>query len=252
MNQFVGAEPAAPAMLSPAPAAPPATHFITPTRGTAPETVYLTANQSAWLTIEWLSEELMAAAHTHYQALFDLHPPARGAVLMLHEEVKSPRWHRSYLHLPPRDITRNYSYMYSGVVADGNRALPAGFQGFLDFLNAQPPQQIDKYNQLIVNWYADGNDHIAAHSDCRLGMKPAAGIAILSLYAPEAAPRALVFNAKKNGSGAPAATYQKLVITLPHGCIVTMHGDTQARFRHRIPRVPHLAASRISLTFRKF
>lgn len=139
--------------------------------------------------------------------------------------------------------------MYSGSDVYDDLSLPHQFQPFLDFLNET--QGNDRYNQVIANWYANGNDYIAAHSDCRLGMKPDAEIAIITLCANEDA-RELQFiseNLKKTKNN---AIYKKLSIETANGCIIKMYGDTQMNFRHKVPKALHISGSRISLTFRKF
>jgi alkylated DNA repair dioxygenase AlkB len=231
-------------------AGPADTLVIDPSKDPGCQRIDLTASQSAWLTIDWLPDELAAYAHQNYPALFALHPTERGKVVMLHEEVESPRWHRSYLHLPARGISGDYSYMYAGKSGYDDVTLPPQFQGFLDYLNAR--ETGDPYNQLLVNWYQDGADYIAPHSDCQAGMKPGAGIAVLSLYERDADLRTLVLTTRKVPGAVNDTLYRKVRVKLPHGCIVTMHGAVQTHFRHSVPRDPAVRASRISMTFRKF
>lgn len=76
-----------------------------------------------------------------------------------------------------------------------------------------------------------------------------ADISLLSLY-----PNANGYNArelhvtpKKN----TATVWDKLVVRLTHGCVVTMCGTFQDEYTHGIPKVPHQVTPRISLSFRK-
>jgi alkylated DNA repair dioxygenase AlkB len=225
--------------------------YITPSKNEPFTNIYLTENKSAWLTIEWLSDALFKYVRGHYQELFDLHPENRGKVILYDQEIQSSRWHRSYLKTPVRNTrhTKN-SYMYSGLDFYDDLSLPQKFQPFLDFLNET--QEMDKFNQVISNWYANGHDYIAAHSDCRVDMKPDADIAILTLCAREEDVRDLQFISKNLKDVENRAIYKKLNIQTPNGCIIKMHGDTQLKFRHMVPKAPHISGSRISLTFRKF
>lgn len=225
--------------------------YVIPSKAKYLETIFLTESKSAWITIEWLSEELMVVSQTEYSSLFDLHPTDKGKVVLYGHEIQSPRWHKSYLKTPPREaIHTTRSYMYSGKEEVVEAPLPILFEPYLDLLNST--QIEDKYNQVIVNWYQNGHDFIAAHSDCVIGMKPHAGIAILSLYENARDERELIFTSKKVDSIEQDAIYSNVRIRAPHGSIITMHGDTQQRFRHKVPKALDIQTSRISITFRKF
>lgn len=128
--------------------------------------------------------------------------------------------------------------------------MPTPFQSFLDFLNEKEP--VDKYNQVIVNWYENGKDYIAPHSDCQNKMIPNAGITIITLCEDEQFTRLLKITPKKLKNELNNNLYSQVKIKLKHGCIITMHGDTQNNFRHSIPKDFDNHTSRISLTFRKF
>ncbi len=225
--------------------------FIRPSKDQPFTTIYLTESKSAWLTIEWLSDELFDYARNYYQELYDLHPENRGKVILYDEEIQSSRWHRSYLKTPVRNPNNTKSsYMYSGLHFYDNLSLPLQFQPFLDFLNET--QEQDPYNQVIANWYANGNDYIAAHSDCVVGMKKEADVAIIVFCANDRDARELQFIAKNLKEKENDAIYKKLNIQTANGCIIKIHGDTQLKFRHKVPKAPHVIGSRISLTFRKF
>ena len=225
--------------------------FMTLSKDMAFRKIYLTENKSTWLTIEWLSDGLFNYVENHYQELFDLHPESRGKVILYDEEIQSSRWHRSYLKTPVRNPNNTKSsYMYSGADFYDDVSFPRQLQPFLDFLNES--QDNDSFNQVIANWYANGNDYIAAHSDCRVDMKPEAEIAIIILCANEKDARELQFISKNLKDTKKNAIYKKLNIQTANGCIIKMCGDTQLKFRHKVPKAPHVSGSRISLTFRKF
>jgi alkylated DNA repair dioxygenase AlkB len=225
--------------------------YITPLEKTKYSTIYLSESKSSWITIEWLSDELMAYATENYQELFNIHPKQRGKVVMHNnEECESPRWHRSYLFQPNRDANRERSYMYSGIEQYEDLALPIPFQPFLNFINEKEPT--DKYNQLIVNWYKNGNDYIAPHSDCQKEMIPNAGIRIVTLCEKDEFPRELRITPKNFKNEINDHLYAHVKIKLKHGCIITMYGETQNKFKHGVPKAVDNHTSRISLTFRKF
>ncbi len=224
--------------------------WVYPFEGESFKKIYLTESKSAWITVEWLSEELIDYATTNYQELFELHPAERGKVMVLFKEVDSPRWHRSYLRTPERDNSVMMSYMYSGKTPYKDTTLPIQFQPFLDYINEQ--EEGDNYNQVIANWYANGKDYTPAHSDCQVGMKPNTGIAIASLCEEEWSPRELRFTPKKLKGIPNDNLFRHVKVEMKHGSIITMYGDTQKKFRHSIIKNQAIKASRISLTFRKF
>jgi alkylated DNA repair dioxygenase AlkB len=227
------------------------TLLIVPSKDQAFKKIYLTKNKSAWLTITWLSKELIEYTKKQYPKLLQLRPIERGKVVLYNEEIQSSRWHRSYLKTPTRsDAHQSRSYMYSGKDPYDDTSLPELFQPYLDFSNKGNPK--DEYNQVIVNWYLDGNDFIAAHSDCQMNMKPNAGIAIISLCEKEEDFRELQFKPKKNCVAENDFIYRDLKISALNGSIITMYGDTQNKFRHKVPKSLHIKTSRISITLRKF
>ncbi len=225
--------------------------YVTPSKNAKLSKIYLSESKASWITIEWLSEELLVDATANYQALFDIHPPQKGKIVMYNDdECVSPRWHRSYLYQTKREPASKTSYMYSGIEPFEDLSLPAPFQKFLNFLNEQEVEQ--QYNQVIANWYANGLDYIAQHSDCQKGMTENAPIAIITLCENEKLPRELKITPKSLGNLKNDSLYSQVRIMLQHGTIITMYGDTQKKFRHGIPKALNNLSSRVSLTFRKF
>jgi alkylated DNA repair dioxygenase AlkB len=224
---------------------------VSPLREVESDIIYLSKNKSAWISVEWLSEELSLHAKENYRDLFDSHPLQRGKVVMFNnEECVSPRWHKSYLHQPERVPDQKQSYMYAGHERFKDLSLPVPFQNFLDFLNLK--EETTPFNQVIINWYGNGKDYTAPHSDCEKDMVPNAGIAIVSLCEDEKSPRELRLTPKKLKTEKNDNLYKHINIKMKHGCIITMCGDTQKKFKHRIPKALDNPTSRISLTFRKF
>lgn len=223
--------------------------YLLPKRTDGSQTIYLTESKSAWIVIDWIPVAHLAYCKSNYHRMFDLHPQEKGQVVMFGENVISPRWHRSYLNTPQRDPGAKRSYMYSGTNPFQDMELPPDFQLFLDFINQA--EQDFPYNQVIVNWYANGNDFIAAHSDCTVGMRNNASIAIVSLNEDEHAFRELKFTSKKVKAATNDSLFKHIKIAAVHGSIITMHGDIQQKFKHKIPKAESIKTSRISLTFRK-
>jgi len=95
------------------------------------------------------------------------------------------------------------------------------------------------FNSVLLNYYRDGNDSVAWHSDNEqeLGVDP--GIVSISLGQP----RQFDFRHKTDHSG-------KYSLRLENGSLLIMKGDLQHHWEHRIPKSGKDTGERINLTFR--
>nr|WP_244444136.1 alpha-ketoglutarate-dependent dioxygenase AlkB [Arenimonas donghaensis] len=95
-------------------------------------------------------------------------------------------------------------------------------------------------NSVLANLYRDGRDAMGWHSDDEpeLGVRPV--IASLSLGGT----RRFVFRHRRD----PARKHE---FALGHGSLLLMAGDTQADWKHALPRTARPVAPRINLTFRR-
>lgn len=100
------------------------------------------------------------------------------------------------------------------------------------------------FNSVLANLYRDGRDAMGWHSDDEPELGPQPVIASLSLGAT----RRFVLKARQPDADGQR---ERRVIELPHGSLLLMRGDTQARFRHALPRTARPVGPRINLTFRK-
>ena len=94
-------------------------------------------------------------------------------------------------------------------------------------------------NSVLVNRYRDGADSMGWHADDEreLGAEPV--IASISLGAPR------VFRLRARSAGGEA-----LAIELGHGSLLLMRGQTQALYRHALPKTRKAVGERVNLTFR--
>lgn len=97
----------------------------------------------------------------------------------------------------------------------------------------------EEFNSVLVNRYRDGRDRMGWHSDDEPELGPQPVIASISLGAPRR------FTLKPRLEGVP------LSLDLPHGSLLVMRGDTQARYRHALPGTARPVGERINLTFRR-
>ena len=95
-------------------------------------------------------------------------------------------------------------------------------------------------NSVLANLYRDGRDAMGWHSDDEPELGPRPVIASLSLGGT----RRFVFRHRRE----PERKYE---LPLGHGSLLLMRGDTQADWKHALPRTARPVAPRINLTFRR-
>lgn len=102
-----------------------------------------------------------------------------------------------------------------------------------------------RFNSVLANLYRDGNDAMGWHSDNEpeLGVCPV--IASLSLGAER---RFRIRPRTPRGEQAGRTDVRSL--SLPHGSLLRMGGETQRRYQHALPRMRGLTQPRLNLTFR--
>lgn len=202
----------------------------------------LTTSGSAYIKIDTLSNELIEYATNNFELLFNLHPKQRGRIIMRDRktseasEVESSRWHKSYLNTPTYDADRHVSsYMYCGLQKYEYTPLPIEFQPFIEKFDT---------NQVTINWYENGSDYIAPHSDCIKDLEKGTDIVIISLNEDDR-----IFRIKSKVTTNDSIC-KNLDIVTTNGMIISMCGDMQNKFRHTVPKKEN-AKRRISITCRK-
>jgi len=127
------------------------------------------------------------------------------------------------------------SYKYSGVLFEPEPWHPLVWQ-LTDRVN-QLCQT--RFNSVLLNWYADGQQHMGWHSDdeAELGQDPQ--IASLSLGQQR------FFDLKHKTCGT------QLKLELGHGSLLLMAGQCQQYWQHRVPKMASATEGRINLTFRE-
>jgi alkylated DNA repair dioxygenase AlkB len=111
----------------------------------------------------------------------------------------------------------------------------------LDIKKVVEPIAGTRFNSVLINFYRDGQDRVAWHSDDEkeLGQNPVIGSVSLG------AERKFKLRHKgfdKNG--------RQTEIMLAHGSLLLMKGPTQHFWKHEIPRTARPVEARINLTFR--
>ena len=125
-------------------------------------------------------------------------------------------------------------YVYSGICNEPLAWTPT----VLELKAAVEAATGVRFNSVLLNRYRSGDDSMGWHADREqeLGKEPV--IASVSLGA------ARRFDLRHNQSGVLRS------FELTSGSLLVMRGQTQAHWRHRVPKAPGLRGERINLTFR--
>ncbi len=185
---------------------------------------YLTKN--SWLDVFYLPDDLC----NDFNKLWELHPQEPAEVMMYGKLIKTPRYQQSYL--------KNYNF--SGV-EHKSLQLPEEFKTYLDYINNL---KYGNFDQVLVNWYADGSKYIGTHSDDERSLIQDSPIITISLGEERK------FRIRdRNGK------IIKDVMT-KNGLVLVMGGKFQKEFKHEIVKIGgkkgELTDSRVSITFRQF
>jgi len=125
-------------------------------------------------------------------------------------------------------------YVYSGI-----RNVPQAWTPTVAELKAAAEAVCAcRFNSVLLNRYRSGMDSMGWHADHEpeLGRQPV--IASVSLGV------ARTFELRHNKTGV-VQSFQ-----LKGGSLLVMRGDTQAQWRHRVPKEPRVTGERVNLTFR--
>jgi len=97
------------------------------------------------------------------------------------------------------------------------------------------------FNQMLINYYRNGNDYIGKHSDDE--KQKIKNTPILSFS----------FGATRKFNIYSKKTKQKiLTLELPNNSLIVMGGQLQIFYKHGIPKQPKINEKRINITFRSF
>ena len=159
--------------------------------------------------------------------------------------LKNTNWQQDYItvfgktHLQPRltafYATNSKTYSYSNIIMT-----PNPFDGaILEIKKAIENQLKTEFTSCLANLYRSGQDSNGWHADDEkeLGKNPT----IASVTFGEE--RIFHFKHKYD-------TSEKLKLTLHHGSLLLMKGETQHFWLHQIPKTKKQVAPRINLTFR--
>jgi alkylated DNA repair dioxygenase AlkB len=162
---------------------------------------------------------------------------------LLHEQV---RWEQHHVRIYGRQVPSprlsawsgdaGITYAYSGMVLRAEGWTPA-----LAELRARVEATSRRvFNSVLLNRYRSGADSMGWHADDEAELGPEPCIASVSLGAT----RRFRLRHRRRKDLDPVA------IDLEHGSLLLMSGQTQAHWRHAVPKTKRPVGERINLTFR--
>lgn len=186
--------------------------------------VELDAN--CWYILDTVPEEVLLV----FNDLWNLHPEELGEIIINGNRVTTPRYFQSF--------GRNYTF--SGKV-HGHLPVPGLLTNLLSWVKET---YSCNFNQILVNWYADGSHYIGPHSDNTSNLVDGSPIVSISLGGT----RKFQIRAKdkKDDSG-----IIKRDITLVHRTVLVMGGKMQEYYTHTVPKTKKPVEPRINITFRE-
>ena len=182
-------------------------------------------------------------AHLHFNPNWLPRPEADALLDRLMDEI---RWETHRIRMFGREVDSPRRSCWigdpgTGYVYSCTRFEPRPWPPALAVMRARIDEAAGVVmNSVLANLYRDGNDAMGWHSDDEPELGPRPVIASLSLGGT----RRFVFRHRHD----PA---KKFALELPHGSLLVMAGDTQANWRHALPRTTRAVPPRLNLTFRR-
>lgn len=163
-----------------------------------------------------------------FDAAWDLHPAIRPDIHLHGRRVQIPRWQQAY----------GEDYRFSGQVS---RALPV--PDLLAPLLAWAQRDIHPaLNGLLLNWYEGPGHYIGPHHDSTQNMVAGAPIVTISFGEER----------KFRLSRGTGETKQVRDFPAPHGTAFVLPHETNAVWKHAVPKSTRYTGRRISVTVRGF
>ena len=184
-------------------------------------------------TYSWIDKAQLPTELTDvdFEELWNLHPEKYNQVVMAGRVVNTPRWQQSY----------NKPYFFTGM-AHAALPVPDSIKPYWDWANSAG---YGEFNQILINWYANGHHYIGPHSDDETQLVNDSQVLSLSLGAER------IFRIREKKSKQVVQD-----ISMPHGTVVVMGGMIQNQYTHEVPKINGKKGEdvgrRINITFRQF
>jgi len=186
--------------------------------------------KNSWYEFHQIVPEEIQMDALMFEHIWNLHPEDYGTVKIYGKDIKTPRWQQTY----------GKDYKFSGI---NHEALPIT-DPYLQKLNEWVNNNSGLlFNQLLINWYQDGNHYIGKHSDNEKQLVPNSPIYSFSFGQN----RDFRIISKDN-------SLKPIKINLPSNSLIIMGGEMQTHFYHEVPKraLSNCPNRRINITFRLF
>lgn len=193
----------------------------------------LAIGEDSWIDVLKLPNDKQEVSSFCFDQIWNLHPEEYSTIFIHGKYVDTPRWSKEYIT----------PYTWSGVKHEAH-ALPKLLQPFFDWANSTP---YGPFNQLLVNWYANGLHYIGAHRDAEPEIASDSPIMSITLGpGTERKFRLRDYYSKKI----------ELDIPITDGDVVVLSAMANKMYTHEIPKVQGAKGlsckPRISITLRRF
>jgi alkylated DNA repair dioxygenase AlkB len=205
------------------------------------KTIPLPDGKSSIILCSFIPKEIEVSKDL-FSKIWELHGKEYQKVKIYGKEVRTPRWSDSF----------GKSYHFTGMNHKArsldlndysNPDEKEAIQYLLSLLDWVKKHSGKEYNQVLINWYKDGNHYIGPHSDDESQLVPNSSIYSFSFGQT----RDFIVKSKTDSSF-------KEVFEMKNNSLIIMGGEMQKRYKHEVPkRTPSKAPlPRINITFRLF
>lgn len=202
------------------------------------EKQFIDKYKMCWLGIGHIDDDILKSCD--FEIMWSYHPEKKSEIIMREKEIPAHRYLQSYLNTPSIGTVdlKKSSYMFS---KDNKVDIPTEFENVLKHINNKYNME---YNQVVVNWYEDGNDYLPFHKDWTNDTSKAFYVTTVTFCEKDCNRTFYVEYENDKNIGKSLKT--------TNGMVITLGGMTNTYFTHGILKEPEIIGKRISLTFRYF
>lgn len=186
-----------------------------------------TISEKSWYVVGRLPDSLKLSSQ-QFDNLFQLHPDEREKGMVWGKEYIVPRWQKTFLT----------PYTFNGMNKPPEKEIPNDLKGVFEYAK----QRYNKnFNQMLINWYQDGQDYISLHADDEPEIVEDSEIFSLTLAEKDTKRTFRIRNLQK----------KKVVdVLLEDSLYLVMGGAFQKEFKHEVTKTAKKVGKRINVTFR--